>query len=146
MTWRCCTHRNRRIPKTLASSPGSRLNLCSTRELPLEHMRKLPTILLAAISGIAIEVALCATVVISAFTGGIGPCGPTGNAAAFVAVIHQPGFLLAGLLVENSSPLYLLLAVAITAVLLSVLAFIILKFGIRRKEVSIPCGNSVPGS
>lgn len=97
-------------------------------------MIKIPRILLAAILGLAVESALCVISVASVLAGGVGPCGPTGNAPAFVSVIHQPGFWLAGFFVEDSSPLYLPLAVAVTAVLLSVVAFIILRFNARRER------------
>jgi hypothetical protein len=105
-------------------------------------LKKIPTVLLATISGVAIESVLCVIALISVFAGGVGPCGPSGNAPAFVRIIHQPGFLLAGLFVEDSSPLYLLLTVASTAVLLSILAYIVLRFG--RNGISKAGINSAP--
>jgi len=101
-------------------------------------MRKIPTILLAVMIGVAIEAALCVISVVVVLAGGFGPCGPTGDAPSFVRVIHQPGFWLAGFLVEDSSPSYLLLAVGITTVFLSILALVILRFGIGNNEIHRP--------
>lgn len=91
-------------------------------------MKKIPAILLAAICGVVIEPALCVIAVVFVLAGGFGPCGPSGDVPGFIKVIHQPGFWLSGLLVEDSTPSYLLLSVMITTVLLSIAAFIILGF------------------
>jgi hypothetical protein len=99
----------------------------------IERLRRIPTILLAAMIGCAIEATLCAISVVSVLARGFGPCGPTGDTPGFVRVIHQPGLWLAGSLVEDSSLSYLLLAVGITAVFLSVFAFMMLRFGVGRK-------------
>jgi hypothetical protein len=109
-------------------------------------MKKIPTIVLAAMIGVAIEAALCVILVISVLAGGIGPCGPTGDTPSFVRVIHQPGFWLAKFLVEDSSPSYLPLALAVTTALLSILAFVVLKFGFSRKEVHRPNHSTEPSA
>jgi hypothetical protein len=101
-------------------------------------VRRIPTILLAIIFGVAIETALCVISVVSVLAGGVGPCGPTGDAPIFVRVIHQPGTWLAGLLVEDSNPSYLPLIVILTTLLLSGLAFILLRFGLRKSEILVP--------
>lgn len=98
------------------------------------NMIKIPTILLAAIIGAVIEFILCVISVISVLTGGIGPCGPTRDVPGFVSIIHQPGFWISGLLVGDYNLLNLPLAVVFTTVFLSLLAFVVLRFGIRKKQ------------
>jgi len=91
-------------------------------------MRKIPTILLATIWGVAIEAVLCVIAVVSVLAGGFGPCGPSGDAPGFVRVIHQPGFWLSSILVGDDNLISIPLAVMVTTVLLSILAFIVLRF------------------
>jgi hypothetical protein len=67
-------------------------------------MGSFKTICFAVVIGVTVELVLCGISVVSVLSGGFGPCGPTGEAPTFVRVIHQPGFCLAGLLVEDSSP------------------------------------------
>jgi hypothetical protein len=93
----------------------------------IERMKMIPTILLAAMIGVAIEAALCVLSVVCVLAGGVGPRGPTGDPPAFVRVIHQPGFWIAGLLVGDSSLSYLILSVAVTTLFLSVLAYFALR-------------------
>ena len=97
-------------------------------------MKKIPTILLAAMIGVSTEAALCVISAVSVLAGGIGPCGPTGDVPIFVSVIHQPGFWLSGCLVEDSSPLYLVLSVVVTTVMLCVLAYIALRISHERHK------------
>ena len=101
----------------------------------------MPTILLAAIWGVVIESALCVVAVVSVLAGGFGPCGPSGDAPGFVRVIHQPGFWLAGLLVGDYNLISIPLAVVVTTVLLSVLAFIVLRLVGGRSETPRPEGG-----
>ena len=105
---------------------------------PIERMKRIPTIVLAAVIGVAVEAALCVISVVSVLAGGVGPCGPTGDAPSVVRIIHQPGFWIGGFLVEDSSLSYLPLAVVVTTVLLSILAFIVLRFGVGRNKVHRP--------
>lgn len=84
--------------------------------------------------GAGVEAALCVISVVWVLAGGVGPCGFNGDPPGFVRLIHQPGFWLAGFMVGDSDPSYLPLAVVVTAVFLSILAFIVLKFGPRKRE------------
>ena len=106
-------------------------------------MRKIPTTLLAIISGVAVEATLCVISVATVLTGGIGPCGLTGDAPGFVRVVHQPGFWLAGALVADSGPLYLPLAVVFTTIFLSLVAWIVLRATNPKNPISQP--TSEPG-
>jgi hypothetical protein len=104
----------------------------------IEHMKRIPAILLAGMIGVAIEVALGVVSVVAVLAGGIGPCGLTGDAPGLVRMIHQPGFWLARFLVKDSSPAYLPSAMLITTVFLSMAAFIVLKFRGERNELRSP--------
>ena len=84
--------------------------------------------------GVIIESVLCGISVVSVLSGGFGPCGPTGDVSGFVRVIRQPGFWLSGCLVEDSSPMYLVLSVAATTMMLSILAYIILRVVHKRNR------------
>jgi hypothetical protein len=97
--------------------------------------RKIPAVLLALIIGFAVEAALGTISVVSVLAGGVGPCGFSGDAPGFVRVIHQPGFWFAGVLVGDSSLRYFLLAIFITAVLLSAMTFVVLRLAGGRKEI-----------
>lgn len=102
---------------------------------PNEHMRKIPTMLVAAIWGVAIESALCVVAVVSVLAGGFGPCGPTGDVPGFVRVIHQPGFWVSSVLVGDYNLISVPLAVMVTTVLLSVVAFVVLRLVRGTSEV-----------
>ncbi len=104
--------------------------------------RKVPAVLLAFIVGFAVEAALGVISVVSVLAGGIGPCGFTGDAPGFVRVIHQPGFWLAGALVGDSSLNYFLLAILITTVFLSILAFFVLRWAGRTNEILLSNASS----
>jgi hypothetical protein len=95
--------------------------------------RKIPAVLLALIIGFVAEAALGAISVVSVFAR-IGPCGFAGDAPGFVRTIHQPGFWLAAVLVGDSSPRYLPLAIFITTVFLSLMAFFVLWLATDRKN------------
>lgn len=101
-------------------------------------MRKIPTILLAIIWGVASESALCVIAVASVLAGGFGPCGPSGDVPGFVQVIHQPGFWVSAFLVGDYNLISIPLAVMITTVSLSIVAFIVLRFGVRKVEADRP--------
>jgi hypothetical protein len=90
-------------------------------------MRRFGTIARAATIGVGIEFVLCAVSMAYVLSGGFGPCGPTRDVPGFVRVIHRPGFWLAGALAEDSSPGYLLVCLATTTVMLSVLAYTVLR-------------------
>jgi hypothetical protein len=87
-------------------------------------MPRFNTILQGVACGVSIEFVLCVITVVSVLSGGIGPCGPTGDVPIFVSVVHQPGFWLSGCLVADSSPMYIVLSVAVTTVLLSIVSYI----------------------
>jgi hypothetical protein len=93
-----------------------------------QPMSRIWTLCLALGCGIAAETVLGVVAVVSILCGGIGPCGPTGNVPIPISAIHQPGFWISGYLVGDSSPSYLLLAVAITVTLLSIPAYFVLRF------------------
>jgi hypothetical protein len=108
---------------------------CAEYEQP---MNRIWTLCVALGCGIAAETVLGTVTLVSILCGGIGPCGPTGNIPIPISAIHQPGFWISGYLVEDSSPLYLPLAVAITGTLLSVLAYFVLRFFLREKKANSP--------
>ena len=91
------------------------------------YMRSSPTVWRALKYGVITETVLCGISVASVLAGGFGPCGPTGNAPGFVRVIHQPAFWASGFVVEDSSPIYLILSIVLTTVMLSALAYVVLK-------------------
>jgi hypothetical protein len=96
--------------------------------------RNIPAVLLALIIGFVAEAVLGVISVVSAFAR-IGPCGSAGDPVpGFVRAIHRPGFWIAGALVEDSSPRFFPLAVFITTVFLSVLAFCFLWLAADRKK------------
>jgi len=103
----------------------------------MTRLQKVPTLLFALIIGFAAEMCFGAISVVAVLSGGIGPCGFTGEAPGFIRIIHQPGSWAAGLLVADSSPAYLPLVVLNTTVFLSFLAFFILRLIADRKETRL---------
>lgn len=94
-------------------------------------MRNITVILLAAMIGTAAEVGLGVISVVTSLAQGDRP---SEDVPDFIQTIHQPGFWLAGLLVDDSSPSSLILAVGITTLFFSILAFVLLRIGIGKKS------------
>ena len=84
------------------------------------------------------ECLMCGFSVAYVLTGGVGPCGPTRDVPGIVRLIHRPGSWLAGLLVPDNSPLHLLMSLAATTVLLSLLAYTVLWRLHERNEKALP--------
>jgi hypothetical protein len=97
-------------------------------------MTRRANILLAAAIGVFVEGLLCVISVVSVLAS-IGPCGPNGDPPELVRFIHQPGFLVAGLLTRDDGLPNLFLAVVFTAIILGVMAFIGLELSFGRLEI-----------
>jgi hypothetical protein len=102
-------------------------------------MSKIGTFGLAMAIGVTIEAVLGVFAFVSVLCGGIGPCGPTGDVPFVVLAIHQPGFWISHLLVEDSSPMYLVLSIVATAAMLGIISFIIITvFRISHEKTKRP--------
>ncbi len=97
--------------------------------------RSLHEVLRAVKFGVLIECLLCGFSVIYVLTGGFGPCGPARDVPGFVRLVHLPGSWVSGLLSEGGGAIQLPVCLATTTAVLSVMAYIVLRFlhGPQRK-------------
>lgn len=94
-------------------------------------MRKRSTFVLALWAGCLVEAILCGVAIYSFFSGGFGPCGPTGDFPWWLIFVHHPGSWLAEFLLPHPGLSRVPIIVATTAVQFSVVAFVAIEVSRR---------------
>ena len=102
-------------------------------------MGKLPALSLAVLIGCLTEVALCVVGIASIFSGGFGPCGPSGDFPGWLVLIHLPGVWIAESLLPRGGFADVPIMLVTTSALLSTVAYVVILF--VRRWVRRFCAN-----
>ena len=86
-------------------------------------MKKLSAFASSVVIGASLEITLCAVAVILIITGGMGPCGPSGDFPAWLTAAHVPGVFVSSLVFPDPTLLRLPIIVVITAAQFSLIAW-----------------------